>query len=118
MVKFCKNGSDATSGAVRLARAYTGREYHRPLRRSSFLSVDDWFIGTTQMNAGIPEAMSDLSSHSRMETCLPPKPFSAYRDQVAGIILEAARNCDPPPGYLSALKALCHRHGALSSSMR
>jgi glutamate-1-semialdehyde 2,1-aminomutase len=61
MVKFCKDGSDATSGAVRLARAYTGRDLVALCADQPFFSVDDWFIGTTAMNAGIPDAVKQLS---------------------------------------------------------
>src|SRR5262245_55144081 len=61
MVKFCKDGSDATSGAVKLARAYTGRDLIAICADHPFFSVDDWFIGTTAMNAGIPEAIRKLT---------------------------------------------------------
>ena len=37
MVKFAKNGSDVTTAAVKLARAFTGRDLGRHLRRSAFL---------------------------------------------------------------------------------
>ena len=46
MVKFAKNGSDATTAALRLARAATGRELVAICRDQPFFSVDDWFIGT------------------------------------------------------------------------
>ena len=61
MVKFCKDGSDATSGAVRLARAYTGRDLIGYCADHPFFSTDDWFIGTTPVNAGVPEAIQRLS---------------------------------------------------------
>jgi glutamate-1-semialdehyde 2,1-aminomutase len=61
MVKFCKNGSDATSAAVKLSRAYTGRDLVAICADHPFFSVDDWFIGTTPMNAGIPEATQQLT---------------------------------------------------------
>ena len=55
MVKFTKNGSDATTAALRLARAATGRKLVAICRDQPFFSVDDWFITTTEMDAGIPE---------------------------------------------------------------
>ncbi|MFD8935816.1 aminotransferase class III-fold pyridoxal phosphate-dependent enzyme, partial [Streptomyces sp. NPDC059578] len=58
MVKFAKNGSDVTTAAVRLARAVTGRSRVAICGDHPFLSVDDWFIGTTPMSAGIPAAGS------------------------------------------------------------
>ena len=57
MVKFCKDGSDATSAAVRLARAYTGRDLIAICADHPFFSTDDWFIGSTAMNAGVPETI-------------------------------------------------------------
>ncbi len=61
MVKFCRDGSDATSGAVRLARAYTGRDLVACCADHPFFSTDDWFIGTTPMSAGIPAAIRELT---------------------------------------------------------
>ncbi len=55
MVKFAKNGSDATTAAVRLARAATGRT-KIAMCRQPFFSTDDWFIGAVEMNSGIPES--------------------------------------------------------------
>ena len=56
MVKFSLNGSDATTAAVRLARAYTGREMVAVCRDQPFFSTDDWFIVTTPMSAGNPRS--------------------------------------------------------------
>ena len=61
MVKFGLNGSDATTAAVRLARAYTGREMVAVCGDQPFFSTDDWFIVTTPMSAGIPEAARQLT---------------------------------------------------------
>ena len=61
MVKFCKDGSDATSGAVKIARAYTGRDMIACCGDHPFFSTDDWFIGTTAMDAGVPEAVRALT---------------------------------------------------------
>jgi glutamate-1-semialdehyde 2,1-aminomutase len=114
MVKFCKDGSDATSGAVRLARAYTGRDLIALCADQPFFSVDDWFIGTTAMNAGVPNAVKQLSTlfpYGDLATA--QAMFDKHPNQIAAVILEAARDRDPPPGYLAALQALCHKHGAL-----
>ena len=56
MVKFAKNGSDVTTAAVKLARAYTGRDLVAICAEHPFFSTDDWFIGTTPMDAGIPRS--------------------------------------------------------------
>src|SRR5271157_1364267 len=57
MVKFAKNGSDVTTAAVKLARAYTGRDLIAICGDQPFFSIDDWFIGATELNAGIPQAV-------------------------------------------------------------
>jgi glutamate-1-semialdehyde 2,1-aminomutase len=114
MVKFCKDGSDATSGAMRLARAYTGRDLIACCGDHPFFSTDDWFIGTTAMNAGIPQAVRDLTLTFRYNDLDSVKAlFAQYPDQIAALILEPARVEEPLPGYLKALQDLCHANGAL-----
>ncbi|MEU5841267.1 glutamate-1-semialdehyde 2,1-aminomutase [Rhodococcus sp. NPDC047139] len=112
MVKFAKNGSDATTAAVRLARAATGRE-HIAVCEHPFFSVDDWFIGTTPMSAGIPESARSLTLRfgyndlASLEAALTAHP-------VACVVLEAATaTAEPAPGFLEGVRQLCDRHGAL-----
>ena len=61
MVKFAKNGSDVTTAAVKLARAYTGRDLVAVCGDQPFFSIDDWFIGTTELNAGVPKAITEMT---------------------------------------------------------
>lgn len=114
MVKFCKDGSDATSAAVRLARAYTGRDLIALCRDHPFFSVDDWFIGTTAMNAGIPETVQRLSLGFRYNDIASVRAlFERHRGQIAAVILEPARTEEPKDGFLRELQRLCGREGAL-----
>ena len=55
MVKFAKNGSNATTAAVKLARSFTGKRYVCVPRQHPFFSFDDWFIGSTVVKRGVPE---------------------------------------------------------------
>jgi glutamate-1-semialdehyde 2,1-aminomutase len=114
MVKFAKNGSDVTTAAVKLARAYTGRDFVAVCGDHPFFSVDDWFIGTTDVNAGIPEAISrltlkfaynDLGSLRQL--------FDQYPNQIACVVLEPESFVPPAPNYLSQLKQLCEERGAV-----
>ncbi|MCU1645519.1 MAG: glutamate-semialdehyde -aminomutase [Nocardia sp.] len=109
MVKFAKNGSDTTTAAVRLARAATGRETVA-ICDQPFFSVDDWFIGTTEMNAGIPGSPTvtfDFNDLASLETAL-----TAH--EIACVVLEQATAlAEPAPGFLEGVRALCDRHGAL-----
>jgi len=114
MVKFCKDGSDATSASIRLARAYTGRDLIARCADNPFFSVDDWFIGTTAMNAGIPEATQRLTLSFKYNDIVSAEAlFREYPGQIAAVILEPARTEEPRDGFLRALKRLCHAHGAL-----
>lgn len=114
MVKFCKNGSDATSGAIKLARAYTGRDLIAFCGDHPFFSVDDWFIGTTEMGAGVPEATKRLSLTFRYNDLEGARRlFAEYPGQLAALILEPSRTDDPKDGFLHKLRDLCHENGAL-----
>jgi glutamate-1-semialdehyde 2,1-aminomutase len=114
MVKFAKNGSDATSGAVKLARAYTGRDMVAICGDHPFFSVDDWFIGSTVINTGIPQAIKDLTvkfKYNDLESARTM--FEQHPGKIACVILEAEKEVPPANGFLHALKDLCHQNGAL-----
>lgn len=114
MVKFCKDGSDATSGAVRLARAYTGRDMIACCADHPFFSTDDWFIGTTPVNSGIPEQVKRLTATFRYGDLANAQAlFDRHPGRIAALILEPSRGDDPPAGYLQSLQDLCHANGAL-----
>ena len=114
MVKFTKDGSTANTAAVKLARAVTGRRRVALCREHPFFSYDDWFIATTEIDAGIPPeahekaltfAFNDLASMEDL--------FASNPDEIACVILEAARIDEPAPGYLQALADLTRNHGAV-----
>lgn len=114
MVKFCKDGSDAVDGAVRLARAYTGRDLVAICGDHPFFSTNDWFIGTTEMNAGIPEATRRLVVKFRYNDLASLEDlFAQHPGQIACVVMEAARTEEPAPGYLEAVKRTAHINGAL-----
>lgn len=110
-VRFGKNGSDATSGAIRLARAFTGRDR---VAVCGYHGWQDWYIGSTARNRGVPEAVralthafvyNDLNSLDRL--------FKAHPNAFAAVILEVMNVAEPAPGFLEGVKDLAHRHGAL-----
>lgn len=111
MVRFGKNGTDATSAAVRIARAYTGRDR---ILVCGYHGWQDWYIGATARNKGVPAAVSDLT------TSIPYNDLDAMRaafdrhsGKVAAIVMEAATFDEPDPGYLQAVKNLAHENGAV-----
>ena len=114
MVKLAKNGSDVTSAAVRLARAYTGRDMVAVCRENPFYSFEDWFIGSTVMRSGIPGAVSALTvQHVYNDAASLEALFAAHPERIACVMLEAASVTPPAPGYLEAVKAITERHGAV-----
>ncbi|KAB2681262.1 MULTISPECIES: glutamate-1-semialdehyde 2,1-aminomutase [Brucella/Ochrobactrum group] len=114
MVKFCKDGSDATSGAVRLARAYTGRDMVACCADHPFFSTDDWFIGTTKMNAGIPASVSALTATFRYNDIASVQAlFDDYPGRIAAIILEPAKADEPQDNFLREARRIAHENGAL-----
>ncbi len=110
-VRFGKNGSDATTAAIRLARAYTGRDR---VAVCGYHGWHDWYIGTTSRHLGVPEAVRGLSSTfpfndaDALETLLKADP-NGY----AAVILEPAGMQDPAPGFLQRLRELTERYGAV-----
>lgn len=114
MVKFAKNGSDATTAAVRLARAATGRPRVALCADHPFFSTDDWFIGTTPLSAGIPAATNELTvTFPYGDLAATEELLTRYQDEVACLILEPATHTEPPPGYLAGLRELADRHGCV-----
>ncbi len=114
MVKFAKNGSNVTTAAVKIARAYTGRKYICMPRQHPFFSFDDWFIGTTPITKGIPQEVSGLSllfDYNDIDSL--KKLFAEYPGQIACVILEPATFVSPHSEFLQQVRALCTKEGAL-----
>ncbi len=114
MVKFAKNGSDVTTAAVRLARAFTGRDLVAIPHEASFLSVDDWFIGQTPMAAGVPATVRNLTIRFHYNDLASVRTlFDEHRGEIACLLLEPAGALEPADGFLAGLLELCNRDGAL-----
>ena len=114
MVKFAKNGSDVTTAAVKLARAYTARDLVAICADQPFFSTDDWFIGSTETNAGIPRAITDLTLKFPYNDLASLRDlFDRHPGQIACVLLEAEAITQPDPGYLQAVKELCQKEGAV-----
>jgi glutamate-1-semialdehyde 2,1-aminomutase len=114
MVKFAKNGSDVTSAALRLSRAYTGRDYVAICSDHPFFSVDDWFIGTTPMQAGIPKSVRDLTLKFHYND-LPSieSLFKQHPDQIACLIMEPEKDTPPRDNFLHEVQRLCREQGTV-----
>jgi glutamate-1-semialdehyde aminotransferase len=107
-VRFSKTGADVTSAAVRLARAFTGRDR---VLCSGYHGWHDWYIGTTARSAGVPSAARELVHAT------PPGDLGELLDHldesVACVILEPVIFEQPARVFLPELKKACQRTGAL-----
>ncbi len=111
MVRFGKNGSDATAGAVRLARANTKRDH---VAVCGYHGWQDWYIGSTSRNLGVPSSVRDLT-HSFTYNDLDSlgQLFDKCPDQVAAVIIEPMNSTEPNNGFLEGVKVLAQKNGAI-----
>ena len=110
-VRFGKNGSDATTGAVRLARAFTGKNI---ILCCGYHGWHDWFIGTTTRNSGVPDIVQSLTI---------PFPYNdidflselleKHSGKVAAIIMEPMGIVYPYSNYLEQVRALATKHNVV-----
>jgi glutamate-1-semialdehyde 2,1-aminomutase len=136
MVKFAKNGSNVTTAAVKMARAYTGRRFICVPRQHPFFSFDDWFIGTTPMMKGVPDGHVSntlLFDYGDVESLR--LLFEMYPGEIAAVMLEPSTTETPCPrqcrksdlsydnscvsctckeeGFLHLVQRVCRSNGAL-----
>lgn len=111
MVRFGKNGSDATAGAIRLARAHTNRDR---VAVCGYHGWQDWYIGSTARHRGVPQAVRDLT-HTFPYNDLDAleKLLKAHPGEFAAVILEPMNVAEPQPGYLEGVARVTRAHGAL-----
>lgn len=109
MVRFLKNGSDATTAAIRLARAYTGRD---KVLMSGYHGMHDWSIGASANNKGVPKAVCDLTI-SFAYNDLEDLESKLKGNDIAAVILEPIQSNGPEMNYLDRVKELTHKYGAI-----
>jgi len=110
-VRFGKNGSDATSAAIRLARAFTGRER---VAVCGYHGWQDWYIGSTIRHKGVPGAVRALTSvFSYGDLDALEVVLSEHPDEFAAVMMEPATFDAPTPGYLEGVRDIAHSQGAL-----
>lgn len=111
MVKFAKNGSDATAAAVRVARAFTGRDR---VACCGYHGWQDWYIGSTTRNRGVPPAVRELTHpFPYNDPAKLDETLAAHPGQFAAVILEPVNFTPPVAGYLQAVTEIARKHGAL-----
>ena len=111
MVRFGKNGSDATAGAIRLARAFTGRDH---VAVCGYHGWQDWYIGSTSRNLGVPESTRALTHPFRYNDIESLHDlFREWPDRIAAVILEPMNTTEPVKGFLEGVKELARGKGAI-----
>ncbi|QQL50840.1 glutamate-1-semialdehyde 2,1-aminomutase [Mucilaginibacter ginkgonis] len=122
MVKFAKNGSNVTTAAVKIARAYTGRKYVCVPKQQPFFSFDDWFIGTTPILKGIPaEHHSTTLVFEYNNIASLAALFDAHPGEIAAVIMEPATTLLPTvceidgkqTNFLKQVQSICNKNGTV-----
>lgn len=109
MVRFGKTGTDVTSAAVRLSRAYTKRD---KILVCGYHGWQDWYIGTTTRNLGIPNAVSQMTDTvpyndlDSLEQRLKTRDYAAF-------IMEPTNVYKPEEGYLEKVRALTTQYNTI-----
>jgi glutamate-1-semialdehyde-2,1-aminomutase len=111
MVRFGKNGSDATSAAVKLARAYTGKE---KIIVCGYHGWQDWYVVTTERDRGIPRVMKKLVLPMRYNDIDSlEKIIKQHKGEIAGLIMEPTYVEPPQKGYLEKVRAITKKNGII-----
>ena len=107
-VRYAKAGAEVTSAAVRLARAYTGRD---KVLCCGYHGWHDWYIGITARDMGVPQVVKDLVytfNYNDMDSVM-----AALDEETACVILEPMTFDFPKDDFLAKLKAACAANGSL-----
>ena len=132
MWRYNNSGTEATMDAVHLMRVATGRPkiikvegtyhgHHDSVQVSVYPSADE--VGPVERPNSVPVGTAVPDPLIRLTVVVPfgdtaavERVLTENRGEVAGMIIEPIMMnvglIPPPPGYLSELKALLHRHGA------
>jgi glutamate-1-semialdehyde aminotransferase len=108
MVRYSKTGADVTSAAVRVARAFTGRD---KVVSCGYHGWHDWYVSVTDRHRGVPGAVRDLSytfAYNDLASAA-----EAIDEDTACVILEPTVFEAPRDRFLHELRALCTKRGAL-----
>jgi glutamate-1-semialdehyde aminotransferase len=106
-ITYFVGGSDATTGAIKLARAYTGKE---KIVRCGYHGWHDWcHSGPGVLLATTPYTLSmEFNNLDSLDDV-----FKEHRKSIACVIMEPTGHDLPKEGYLEDVKRLAHENGAL-----
>ena len=107
-VRFGKNGSDATSAAIRLARAYTGRD---DIAVCGYHGWQDWYIGSTTRNKGVPASVSNMTHTFAYNDFESLKRIIENSPPLACVILEPMNTRFPENNFLEEIRLVTEKNG-------
>jgi glutamate-1-semialdehyde aminotransferase len=107
-IRITKQGADACSAAVRIARAFTKRD---KVAVCGYHGWHDWYIGTTTRDAGIPKAIKDLTVMIQYNNIESVK--AVMTPDLACLILEPIIFEEPKDNFLHEVQALCQANGTM-----
>ena len=111
MVRFLKTGSGATQAAVRIARAFTGKE---KIIRGHYHGWHEWCIAGTEKDGGIPRVYREHAFEAHYNNLNEYKLIlKKHKDEIAAVILEPVEFEEPKKDFLNELKKLCHKNDIL-----
>jgi glutamate-1-semialdehyde 2,1-aminomutase len=125
MVRYCKGGGEANVIAIRIARAYTGRD---KIAFCGYHGWHDWYLAANLKSSatlnnyllpgieplGVPKGLAGTAIPFEWESLASLEELlESNKGQVAAIIMEAARSTEPKPGYLQGVRDLATRHGVV-----
>jgi len=126
MMRFVSSGTEATMSAIRLARAFTGRNYIVKFEGCYHGHADSLLVkaGSGVATLGIPGSAGVLDEQARFTLALPfnsaeaiEQAFARYKDQIAVVIVEPVvgnMGCVPPrEDYLQMLREVTRSQGSL-----
>jgi glutamate-1-semialdehyde 2,1-aminomutase len=108
-VRFAKNGTDATSASIRIARAYTGKEH---IAVCGYHGWQDWYIGSTARDLGVPNAVKKLT-HKFEYNNINSLEKLFHEHELACVIMEPMNVEYQENNFLEKVKELAHQNNAL-----
>lgn len=113
MVRWVSTGSEACTGAMRMARAATGRSMIITSDQS-YHGWHDVFAASRPIHPGIPDEMCGLIATFKYNDLDDlRRVLNQYTGQVACVIMEPCLHEAPKPGFLAEVKELAHAQNAL-----
>lgn len=105
-IRYSRGGADVVSGAVRVSRAYTGRN---KVLCCGYHGWHDWYISVTDRNKGIPQSIQDMTftfNYNDIQSVI-----DSIDDDTACIVLEPFVFEEPKDNFLQKLRDVCTKNG-------